>query len=520
MSGIEILGVAASVIQIADLGARLSVKLFTFSRKIKSADKSIDSISQEIAATGAVLKQLGNELSKDENVELCSKEALATTKGLVDRCMDVFNDLNSSLDGHFSSNSIVAGWKQRLKFPFLEDQIQLLRANLERLKSSLLVMLNVLIFAAQARRALIETLIEEKNASAWKYEQAQKAIRWTSPNKPHEGANETRDPAPVAESTSTSGPLSPFGTMNAVVDTSTEPVKGMGQTNISDSKTSPLPFGLRVRLEEIRNHGMVISSLLAKVNSFNREISYDFRDKLHRGILGAHWKQWAPLRQVYGEEVLMNAFSEHPELVKFWISKMEEIVSPSLSRDKLEAAALKANEQRLGPSAIAGLQVHKRKRGGSVRTTRTANIVPGERKSGPADVVYIDYHASNKASIAYESTDDRNSISETTSDANFNPFEEADDKNVSKDSSARINIPILAADDAVGDKVDDWEYPIIIKSRRSDSDTLTEIEEVTRLGMESLKYFEDSSQHNDFDYYMGRYTQLSSSEFMIGNWRR
>lgn len=83
---------------------------------------------------------------------------------------------------------------------------------------------------------------------------------------------------------------------------------------------------------------------------------------------------------------------------------MEEIVSPSLSRDKLEAAALKANEQRLGPSAIAGLQVHKRKRGGSVRTTRTANIVPGERKSGPADVVYIDYHASNKASIAYEST--------------------------------------------------------------------------------------------------------------------
>lgn len=154
MSGIEILGVAASVIQIADLGARLSVKLFTFSRKIKSADKSIDSISQEIAATGAVLKQLGNELSKDENVELCSKEALATTKGLVDRCMDVFNDLNSSLDGHFSSNSIVAGWKQRLKFPFLEDQIQLLRANLERLKSSLLVMLNVLIFAAQARRCV------------------------------------------------------------------------------------------------------------------------------------------------------------------------------------------------------------------------------------------------------------------------------------------------------------------------------------------------------------------------------
>ena len=153
MSGVEIVGIAASVIQIAELGARLSVKLFVFSRKIKSADKSIDSISQDIAATGAVLQQLGSELSKDENAELCSNEALATTRNLVDSCMSVFKDLESSLDGRFpSSNSVVAGWKRRLKFPFLEAQIEVLRSNLERLKSSLLVMLNVLIFAAQVRR--------------------------------------------------------------------------------------------------------------------------------------------------------------------------------------------------------------------------------------------------------------------------------------------------------------------------------------------------------------------------------
>jgi hypothetical protein len=54
MFGIDILGIAASVIQIADLGGKLSVKLFTFSRKIKNAHKSIDSISQDISATGAI----------------------------------------------------------------------------------------------------------------------------------------------------------------------------------------------------------------------------------------------------------------------------------------------------------------------------------------------------------------------------------------------------------------------------------------------------------------------------------
>jgi hypothetical protein len=58
MSGLEILGIAASVLQIAELGGRLSVKLFTFGRKIKNADKHIDGISQDIAATGAVLQQL------------------------------------------------------------------------------------------------------------------------------------------------------------------------------------------------------------------------------------------------------------------------------------------------------------------------------------------------------------------------------------------------------------------------------------------------------------------------------
>lgn len=69
MSGIEIVGLAASLIQIADIGGKLSVKLFTFTGKVKNANKSIDALSQDIAATGAVLKQLGETLSKDKTSE-------------------------------------------------------------------------------------------------------------------------------------------------------------------------------------------------------------------------------------------------------------------------------------------------------------------------------------------------------------------------------------------------------------------------------------------------------------------
>jgi hypothetical protein len=99
MSGIEILGIAASVLQIADLGGGLSVKLFTFSRKIKNAHKSIDSITQEIAATGAILHQLGSELQKDKQLRLCSPEAVSTAKELVQACNRIFVELNTALDG-------------------------------------------------------------------------------------------------------------------------------------------------------------------------------------------------------------------------------------------------------------------------------------------------------------------------------------------------------------------------------------------------------------------------------------
>lgn len=76
MSGLEIIGIAASAIQTEDLGARLSVQLIGFSREVKAANMNIEAISQEIAITGAMLQELG--LNKDENKTGCSRQALAT----------------------------------------------------------------------------------------------------------------------------------------------------------------------------------------------------------------------------------------------------------------------------------------------------------------------------------------------------------------------------------------------------------------------------------------------------------
>lgn len=162
MSGLEVLAIAASVLQIADLGARLSVKLFTVSRSVKGAERAIQSVSQEIAVTSTVLGQLGNELKKDEQGELYSTEAISTTNGIIDGCRGVFEELERALGGKNGSgdegkdegggSTTFADLKKRLRFTFMESQIDGLRSKLERFKSSLLVMLNLLIFAGQIRR--------------------------------------------------------------------------------------------------------------------------------------------------------------------------------------------------------------------------------------------------------------------------------------------------------------------------------------------------------------------------------
>ena len=99
MSGIEILGIAAGVVQIADAGARLSSKLFVFTRKVKNADRSICDISQEIAATGAALRELGEALEDDKYASLGSKQSVDTTSQIVADCWKVFTDINDTIGG-------------------------------------------------------------------------------------------------------------------------------------------------------------------------------------------------------------------------------------------------------------------------------------------------------------------------------------------------------------------------------------------------------------------------------------
>jgi hypothetical protein len=75
MSGIEIFGIVAAALRVADLGSRLSVKLCTHGQKLKNTSLAAAALSRDVALTCNVVRQLGESLGEDNGARLCSAEA-------------------------------------------------------------------------------------------------------------------------------------------------------------------------------------------------------------------------------------------------------------------------------------------------------------------------------------------------------------------------------------------------------------------------------------------------------------
>ncbi|KAL8818282.1 MAG: hypothetical protein Q9191_007975 [Dirinaria sp. TL-2023a] len=144
------LGIVTSIIQIADTGLRLSLRLYTYGETVAGADKAATTISKDVSLTSSVLQELGSQLRKDQESPICSENAIQTAEQIVQECLQVFTELDKVLER--SITKMGAGkWtstvKEKFKWPFLQPRIELLRSNLDRLKSTLLLMLNVIIYA-------------------------------------------------------------------------------------------------------------------------------------------------------------------------------------------------------------------------------------------------------------------------------------------------------------------------------------------------------------------------------------
>jgi transposase len=84
-------------------------------------------------------------LEQDEFVKLCKQQTLTTTKDIAEECKTAFEDLDDIIGKYVESGKLTL--KDRLKWPFVEKKVTLLRVNLDRLKSTLMLMLEVLKYA-------------------------------------------------------------------------------------------------------------------------------------------------------------------------------------------------------------------------------------------------------------------------------------------------------------------------------------------------------------------------------------
>lgn len=129
-------GIIAAVTQIADVGLRLSIKLYTFGEIVASADRSVISISKDVSLTSGVLKELGQILDKDRESRTLSENALQTADGIVKECLEVFQEMETILvkklpnlegrgkEGRGERVKRATAMLERLKWGYLQPKLQ------------------------------------------------------------------------------------------------------------------------------------------------------------------------------------------------------------------------------------------------------------------------------------------------------------------------------------------------------------------------------------------------------------
>ncbi|KAJ4349197.1 hypothetical protein N0V95_004780 [Ascochyta clinopodiicola] len=162
----EILGLAASIIQIGGSGAKLSKELYLFISTAARADQDMNTIARDVGTTSGVLANVGKVLEADDVTKIINQDAVTHAKDLIGQCEEVFEEILAVLEKRWKRGD--DGERRltlmgRMSWPMKEQRVELLRRRLETLKSSLLVLFYVLQLAqCQARGDVEKTSLEEQ----------------------------------------------------------------------------------------------------------------------------------------------------------------------------------------------------------------------------------------------------------------------------------------------------------------------------------------------------------------------
>lgn len=133
------LALLASIVQLADIGAKLSINLFSIAESIRSASADARMIAVEVSLFSASLRSLGKCLDN----RLADNRALReTTTCLMTSCKSIVQEVSalaSGFDGKPSKSAarLLSGFRWTYK----KSRISFLRSSLESLKTTMLLLI-------------------------------------------------------------------------------------------------------------------------------------------------------------------------------------------------------------------------------------------------------------------------------------------------------------------------------------------------------------------------------------------
>lgn len=153
------IGLVASIVGIVAAGAKLTSSLYAFYGTVSDADDSIRAIATDVSLTTSVLQELSRNIEEDAKFHIRSDNATRTAERAVEECSIVFKNINATLQKALKpkegdtipseAQHIIVKTKHRLRWAFLQPKMELLRSNLDRLKATLMLMLQVLVYAGK-----------------------------------------------------------------------------------------------------------------------------------------------------------------------------------------------------------------------------------------------------------------------------------------------------------------------------------------------------------------------------------
>ena len=143
----EVVGLAASIIQIAGAGAKLSVTLYNFTSSAARADQDIRDIADDVELTSNALESVGKLFESEDAKSIISTKAVQDAHNIIKKCQGVFDELSEIVEKRRKKDKDgkkTLSMMGKLAWPMKEQRVELHRKRLESLKNSLVLLLHVL----------------------------------------------------------------------------------------------------------------------------------------------------------------------------------------------------------------------------------------------------------------------------------------------------------------------------------------------------------------------------------------